>query len=221
MILVEFFCSRSLFYTNNLDVKSFMPAPKLVTSGNYGDLNFSVVGNVYLIFKYTTGNRFGTYNDTSRKYTMSVNNFRKTRRCFATAVRWFEDPSYSNLFYYAGEDELLELNMEMKDISAVVTMSKRNLYAMEIKPVVIEDNMGRREGVSLTINRSENTVFLDWEEFIVLADIVLNFDFRQEALLLLNSYKIAYDHGNITTPQGMKTARDIDRGQRRDPFSQS
>ena len=220
--MIEFKCSRSLFYTNNLDVRSFMPAPMLVHNGtSREDLNFSVVSNVYLIFKYTTGNRFDTSYDQSRKYTMSVNNFRKTRRCFATAVRWFEDPSYGNLFYYAGEDERLELNIEMKDVNAVATLSKRNNYAMEIRPVVIEDNMGRREGVALSINRTENTVFLDWEDFIVLADIVLSFDFRDEALLLLNSYRFACEYDNITTPQGMRTARDIDRGRRHDPFSQS
>jgi hypothetical protein len=182
------------------------------------NITFSVIANLSLILRYTTGNYNGTYDD-SRHFTVNINNYRKVRRCFEMAVRWFEDPEFSDLYYY--NEDRLEFNMDRNDVKQVLQMSKRSRHSLEIRPVIIENNMGRMEGISLTINRTENTVMLDWEDFIVLADIVLNFDFRNEALLLLQAFQIGSQLENICTPQEMKIARNINSGQRVDPFKNS
>ena len=212
---------RSLFMSPHLEVISFLPVPTIMhpKMGNPTDVNLSVLLNLSLIIRYTTGNR-DSFSDPSTRYVMTIKNYRKTRQCFAQAIRWFEDINYSDIFYYT-ENGRLEFNLDKKDIRAVVELSKNCKYSMEIRPTIIEDNMGRHEGASVTLNYEKNTAFLDWEDFVFLADVVLNFDFEKEACLLLSSLQIGLSLDTFTTPDEVRKAREISLGSKPSPFNQS
>lgn len=215
--LIEAKLTRLLFYTNQLEVKSFTSLPKLMKSDYYqkygGDVNLSVISNCYLIIRYTGNPENKDFK--SKMYTMSLKNRRNTQRFFASILNWLEDSAYENMFYY--NDDALEFNLDYKDFELTTPSSKHSEYRMQARPIVYEDNMGRREGVALTFNLQENTAFMSWEDFVVLADIVLNFNFEVESLLLMNSFMTSCKLDRITTPNEEKINRRIERGSK-DPF---
>ena len=212
--------TRSLFTSRNLEVVSFLPTPTLLyqpTQTNRDDLNLSVVVNLSLIIRYTSGNSDRYDLDRSKRFVMSYRNWSATRKCFSSALKWFEDEAYNDIFYYTANGNL-EFNLDRQGTRSVVELSKTSQYAMEIRPTVIENNLGRHEGISITINHKENTAFLDWQEFVLLADMVLNFNFESEALLLMQSYNFGSSMGNLMTPAEMRQARNIRSGSKPTPF---
>lgn len=209
--------NRLIYYNNNIEVKSFTVLPKLMRTDHRqsdSNINLSIIMNCCLIISYAGNNGSNDYK--SKMYSMTLKNRRATQRFFSKVLSWLEDASYADMFYY-NTDNSIEFNLDYRDLIARLPQSKNNNYSLEARPVVYEDNMGRREGISLTFNQYENTVSISWEDFSVLADIVLNFDFEAEALLLMQSFMIGCQLDRLTTPDEERINRRIERGSK-DPF---
>lgn len=210
--------TRLLFYTKDIEVKSFAVLPKIMKNssyqGNTNGLNLSVLSNCYLIISRTGS--AGSKDYKSKMYTMSLKNRRITQRFFSSILSWMEDPAYETMYYY-NEDQLLEFNLDYKDFEVKTPSTKHSDYMLEARPTIYEDRLGRYEGVAISFNRHENEVILPWGDFVILADIVLNFNFEVEALLLFNSFIMSCQLDRVTTPEQERLGRRIDRGSK-DPF---
>lgn len=216
MVMTDIRLSRNLFSTDVMDVKSFLFMPKIMKpeSAFTASVNLSVILNCCLIIQYTGGNR--SYNSDevdfkSRMYTMTWKNRRITQRFFSSALEWFEDSKYSNMFFYT-EDGELQINMDYSKTALVTDKSRYNDKSLAVRPTIVDDYLGRREGVLFSVNTSENTFNISWEDFIVLADIALTFDFEREALLLMQSFSTAHSLDRYTTPAEERMARKLNEG---------
>jgi hypothetical protein len=205
--------------TNTLAVKSFAVLPKLINTTkleNTDSVNLSVLINPCLIINYT-GNSATEFN--SKRYTMTTKNRRVTQRFFSSVLEWFESPDMQDLFYYT-QDGNLEFNYDYKELQAMTANTKQNEYVLSARPTIVENNLGRSEGIALCINMTENQCYLTWSEFEILADIVLNFDFDLEGILLMNSFKLGCQLKRVVTTEQERINKKLEYGSK-DPFGRN
>lgn len=207
--------SRVLFTGQRFLVKSFMFAPNVWVGQNR---NFTIQHHPILQIQYNADKGMkDAHPDPSFKVTPKSQ--LKAVNFFNEIYTWFVSDKYTDLFLRDDETGKMIVNMDYRNLAAVIRGSWTEAQIMKAQPAVINIDSKEYKGCILYINQSANSILLREDEVEGLLGILQSFSFQNEALLLM----YIADHPNMwrdeENPNMFSPNKFTSSGERKNPFS--
>lgn len=175
--------TRDIISIGKFRLQSYLRKPSVITSSKSA---FRVVSHCTLKLFYDVRNG-KSMNELSFK--IGLRNYGAVLRFFQHIYDWFTSDAYANLFFLEPETGRLMLDMDMRNIKEHIGGDSRyDQCAMEAVPAIYQRDQEIREGCVLTINNTANSDVLRDMDIETLFQVLKNFSFQSEALLLMTAF---------------------------------
>lgn len=181
--------SRDIMSFGRIRIQSYLKKPEVIISPRKVA---SIVS--YCTLRIFYDDRTAAFeNRTSfqeRSFKVNLRNYMKTMRFFQGIMRWFEDDSFTNLFFLDEHTGELRMDLEQRNLRLHVGgNTKYDQCAMEAVPAVYKKDNEIREGAMLSINRSNYSDVIRDIDVESICGLLANFSFQAETLLMINLYQ--------------------------------
>lgn len=172
---------RKLYGGKNLSIRSFMHPPTSLP----GSSSLLVSCSPVVYFSYDPKLEYGKQRPKDTSFKMNPRNQFRVTQFFREILSWFDSPEFRDLFMTDEHENRLMVNMDYREVNALVKGSRYDSQAMMAVPTVIEIDSVQHEGCVLYINRSNYALSLIDSDIEEIYGILQSFSFQAEAQLLL------------------------------------